>query len=175
MRAAWTCLLEMAEVKDLPLDITTLIRLVSVADPAPTEPTPEADIVSEGSHINGVKLPTEEPRRNRYKNKSNIVAIDFGTTYCSVAYCVQDDSTVRLLKLSTDDVRVPTSIVIDANGTIIEFGKNARRKYAHMSAERKQHCHIFSEIKMLLQHDKVGYTTEEAYALTIMNKRTPPH
>ena len=108
-------------------------------------------------HINGVHLPIQEDRRERdYKYAGSIAAIDFGTASCSVAYCIQGDPSVRLLRLSTDDVRVPTSILTDANGKVIDFGKNARRKYGHLSREKRQQHHFFSEIKMKLQHDKVG-------------------
>ena len=112
-----------------------------------------------GKHINGVPLPTEENSRNRSRNRGNLAAIDFGTANCSVAYFMEGDENVRLLRFG-DDVRVPTAILVDAiNGTVIEFGKNARRKYANLPSERKQHYYLFTEIKMNLQHDKVNPRT----------------
>ena len=110
-------------------------------------------------HINGVKLPTEEFRRNRLSRQcgKNIAAIDFGTTSCSVAYCIDEDRKVRALRFS-DDVRFPSVILMDADGRVVEFGKNARKKYAHLPPDKKQHHHLFTEIKMNLQHDKVNNT-----------------
>ena len=152
----------MAEAEALPVNLTTLLSTISVTIPRPIEPD---DIISaldkvpveRRKHVNGVHLPVEEPRGNRSKNVANIAAIDFGTTSCSVAYCVQGDHRVHLLKLGADDVRVPTAILMDASGTVVEFGRNARRRYAHVSSEKKQYYHFFSEIKMCLQHDQASY------------------
>lgn len=107
-------------------------------------------------YVNGVRLPVEEPRKTSIKSTGNIAAIDFGTSSCSVAYWIKGDETgVRLLRLSADDVRVPTAVLMDSDGKVKEFGKNARRKYAQLPKERKKHHYFFNDIKMILQHDKV--------------------
>ena len=106
-------------------------------------------------YVNGVRLPTEEFRESRSRNSGNIAAIDFGTSSCSVAYWMKGDKNVRLLTLGSDDVRVPTAILMDSNGKVVEFGKSARRKYAQLPKEKKQHHYFFNDIKMILQHDKV--------------------
>jgi hypothetical protein len=115
----------------------------------------ESVITEPPKHVNGVKLPKEELRESRSRNSGNIAAIDFGTSSCSVAYWMKDDTKVRLLTLGSDDVRVPTAILMDSDGKIVEFGKSARRKYAHLTKEKKQHHYFFNDIKMILQHDKV--------------------
>ena len=128
----------------------TSTRFTVELPPQRTEP------ISPEKYVNGVRLPVEESRKNRTKNVGNIAAIDFGTSSCSVAYWIKGDETgVRLLRLSADDVRVPTEVLIDANGKVKEFGKNARRKYAQLSKEKKKDHHFFHDIKMMLQHDKV--------------------
>ena len=106
-------------------------------------------------HVNGVRLPVEEDRKRHTKTSHNIAAIDFGTTSCSLAYCIKGDTAIHMLKLSADDNRVPSAILVDPNGTVMEFGKNARKKYVHLTSEKKRTHQFFSEIKMKLQHDKV--------------------
>lgn len=150
----------MAEAEHLPVNFTTLLSTISVKDEnddiiSALNDTMFTVPIQRRKHVNGVSLPVEESRRDRYKKVANIAAIDFGTTSCSVAYCVQGDQRVHLLKLGPDDVRVPTAILMDVSGKVVEFGKNARRKYAHVPSERKQYFHFFSEIKMSLQHDQV--------------------
>ena len=112
-------------------------------------------------YVNGVRLPAEVARESRSRNSGNIAAIDFGTSSCSVAYWMKGDQHVRLLKLGSDygsdDVRVPTAILMDSNGMVVEFGKSARRKYAQLTMEKKRHHYFFDDIKMNLQHDKVFY------------------
>ena len=107
------------------------------------------------TYINGVGLPKKEVRESRSRNSGNIAAIDFGTSSCSVAYWMKGDTSVHLLTLGSDDVRVPTAILMDSNGKVVEFGKNARRKFAQLTKEKKQHHYFFNDIKMILQHDKV--------------------
>ena len=112
------------------------------------------------TYVNGTSLPTKEQKETIGQNTScigNIAAIDFGTTACSLAYTVAGETKVRFLRLDeADKERVPTAILMDANGKVVDFGRNARRKFAQLSKERKQHYHYFKEIKMALQHDKVG-------------------
>lgn len=122
-----------------------------IQDREPIEPV----ITESRKYVNGVNLPTEVARESRSRNTGNIAAIDFGTSSCSVAYWMKGDKKVRLLTLGSDDVRVPTAILMDSNGKVVEFGKSARRKYAQLTKEKKQHHYFFNDIKMILQHDKV--------------------
>ena len=111
-------------------------------------------------YINGTFLPTKELRETVQQNvgcTGNIAAIDFGTTSCSLAYSVAGGSKIRFLRIDdADKERVPSAILMDADGKVIDFGRKARRKFAKSPRERRQHYHYFSEIKMALQHDKVG-------------------
>lgn len=134
---------------------TTLLTSTTVFRQQITQSAPFSEAIAR-KHINGIKLPIEERRRNRLSRQcgKNIAAIDFGTTSCSVAYCIDGDTKVRALRFA-DDVRFPSAILMDAKGTVVEFGKNARKKYAHLPSDKKRHYHLFSDIKMSLQHDKV--------------------
>lgn len=113
-------------------------------------------------YINGMTFPTRELRKidQQYEDcGGRIAAIDFGTTSCSLAYYVSEagEPKIRFLRLDeADKERVPTAILMDARGRVVDFGSNARRRFAQLSKDKKQHHHYFSEIKMALQHDKVG-------------------
>ena len=111
-------------------------------------------------HVNGCHLPDEvDPSSlsgslSPTLQKKNIVAIDFGTTCCTLAYSMErnDDVGIRFLRLESDNERIPTSIVIDNAGIVVGFGKNARKQYAKLQPEVN---HFFDQIKMNLQHDQV--------------------
>lgn len=115
-------------------------------------------VVIKQKYVNGTHFPIKELREAQQNTEcnGNIAAIDFGTTSCSLAYSVAGDTKIRFLRLDeADKERVPTTILLDANGRVVDFGSNARRKFAQLSKEKKQYHHYFSEIKTTLQHDKV--------------------
>ena len=45
-----------------------------------------------------------------------IAAIDFGTTFCSLAYTLSDDDKVNLIELNPHQQRVPTAILLRKQG-----------------------------------------------------------
>ena len=119
----------------------------------------QQEVVIKQKYVNGTHFPIKELREAAQQNtecNGNIAAIDFGTTSCSLAYSVAGDTKIRFLRLDeADKERVPTAILMDAKGRVVDFGSNARRRFAQLSKEKKQYHHYFSEIKMTLQHDKV--------------------
>ncbi len=113
-------------------------------------------------YINGCYLPDEVDRQNVKKtgetDPGNVVAIDFGTTCCTLAYSFKGadrDHDVRYLRIEADNARIPTSIVIDDEGEVFAFGRDAQKRYSKLTDEEKQSHHFFHQIKMNLQHDKV--------------------
>ena len=111
---------------------------------------------------NGVCLPTIESRSSTSFRSStgNIAAIDFGTTSCSLSYCLKGDDKIRFLKLDDTHDRVPTAILMDLQGKVLEFGYNARTKYANLKGEAKLQRYYFQHLKMNLQHERVSYFTQ---------------
>ncbi len=113
-------------------------------------------------YINGCCLPDEvdtlDARRLGDTDPRNVVAIDFGTTCCTLAFSLEGDRQheVRYLRLEGDNARIPTSIVIDDKGKVFAFGRDAQRRYLKLTEEQKQSHHFFHQIKMNLQHDKVS-------------------
>ena len=111
------------------------------------------------SYVNGVRLPNEEDRISAGSSRSsecNIAAIDFGTTHCSVAYCMAGSKSISLLPLDTNgNFRVPCSILIDGANNVKAFGHHARKVYSGLTVDKKKDHYYFKELKMQLQHDEV--------------------
>ena len=123
------------------------------------------------TYINGCSLPDEVDKLRSGTltdtEPGNVVAIDFGTTCCTLAYFMKGDrdDEIRYLRHDSDNPRIPTSIVIDDDGNVYAFGRDAQKKYAKLTDQQKQTHHFFHQIKMNLQHDKVikNYTTVYSY------------
>ena len=94
----------------------------------------------------------------------NIATIDFGTTHCSVTYQLNahlaaDDTKPEILKLDESGplaARVPSCILFDRQGKRRFFGYQAREQYYQMKHEERPDFIYFEQIKMKVQHDKVG-------------------
>ena len=83
---------------------------------------------------------------------SNIAAIDFGTTNCSVAYTVVGESRVNICCLSTTTpiYRVPTAILFTSDGSVKAFGGDARTEYVNLDDDERLQSVYFEQIKMNL-------------------------
>ena len=111
---------------------------------------------------NGFHPPTTESRSSTSFRAStgNIAAIDFGTTSCSLSYCLKGNDRIRFLKLDDTHDRVPTAILMDRQGKVSQFGFNARKKYAALKGEAKLQYYYFQHLKMNLQHESVSYSKQ---------------
>ena len=111
---------------------------------------------------------TPAPTR-RPLSDSNVAAIDFGTTYCSIAYTTAAADETSSLKLNDYYTRVPTAILFkrgkgisrDCNSVGVEciidsFGYNAQDKYQRLKRRDNANYLYFERMKMRLQHDKVS-------------------
>ncbi len=113
-------------------------------------------------YINGCYLPDEVDRLSVEQigatDPRNVVAIDFGTTCCTLAYSFEGDKEyeIRYLRIEEDNARIPTSIVITDEGKVFAFGRDAQKRYLKLTEEQKKSHHFFHQIKMNLQHDKVS-------------------
>ena len=90
---------------------------------------------------------------------SNIAAIDFGTTCCSVAYITAGNrfEKPQILPLNTSHNRVPYVILFDSDGTVHSFGYDACKEYFNLDDEDRLEYAFFDQIKMNLQHDEVYF------------------
>ena len=93
-----------------------------------------------------------------------VATIDFGTTYCSVAYLLRPDLAPNLNEvdptvLTLDNAgnrRVPSCILFDPDGKKMAFGYEARDQYADLEPELRPLHHYFEHVKKVLQHKKVN-------------------
>ena len=121
------------------------------------------------SDIGYVSLPSSSIKRSIEKETSaNIAAIDFGSTYCSVAYTTSaagDD--INSLRLNEVHSRVPTAILLkkEVDGTtsvgvecrVDSFGLDAQYRYQRLRRNDRPNHIYFERMKMRLQHDQVKH------------------
>ena len=93
------------------------------------------------------------------KGNDNIAAIDFGTTYCSLAYTTQGRDDVYTLKFDGGTrYRVPNAIILQKKGstcTVKDFGYNAKSTYSRARPDDRINYIYFERIKMTLGEDEV--------------------
>lgn len=111
---------------------------------------------------NGTTRAKSIPRKTSRVNKqsNNIVAIDFGTKNCSLAFITENDELeitrgIPKLPLNGTYLRVPTVVMFNPAGEVESFGHDARTLYANLEDHQRETHAYFEEIKMNLHHDKV--------------------
>ena len=103
----------------------------------------------------------------RSSHQGNIAAIDFGTSFVSVAFvsCEKQDykdvNTLILDHTSNSTVtRTPNAILLSKEGTrckVAAFGESAQILFSSMKPDKLSHHIYFERIKMLMKQDKVSY------------------
>ena len=85
-----------------------------------------------------------------------VAAIDFGTTYCSLAYTLQRDSKdIFKLPLDGPHQRVPNAVLIEKVTNSVEaFGYRAQTLFA--KTKQKERYLYFERMKMILYRRKVS-------------------
>ena len=88
-----------------------------------------------------------------------IAAIDFGTTFVSLAYITSGDDKVNTLTLGSTFKRVPNAILlkrVPRNKCVVEdFGSKAQSSYCKIRGSEQNYIY-FERIKMLLERDEVS-------------------
>ena len=115
----------------------------------------------------------------RFRDSSgNIAAIDFGTTFCSLAYTTPGDK-ISTVKLNEYYARVPSAILLKerelrssatsqgaktCSYEVVCFGYEAQEQHSKLRLrERTKHLY-FERFKMTLQHDEVIIHTRTKFA-----------
>ena len=123
------------------------------------------------------------PEVGRFRETTgNVAAIDFGTTFCSLAYTTGAragtvEPEINTLKLNEYYLRVPTAILLkqtedNCNLQNIEedpvvrtpvykvnsFGYHAQDQHRKLRSSDRQKCLYFERFKMDLQQDEVKFT-----------------
>ena len=83
-----------------------------------------------------------------------IAAVDFGTTFCSLAYSLSNKEAVSLIELNPSQTRVPTSLLLQrtADGTlqVRDFGFEAQSEATKLIGDECANHVYFELVKMLL-------------------------
>ena len=126
---------------------------------------PEPLFRSEKKKRTGLDL-TLQPRQT-------IAAIDFGTTFVSLAYTTSGDDNVYTLKLHSTSERVPNAILlkrVPGNKCVVEdFGSKAQASYCKIRTSEQQNYIYFERIKMLLERDEVSIVSVTVVIHTSQN------
>ena len=111
-------------------------------------------------HPNGVTKTRRVPRSDAGFRKASvgyIAAIDFGTTYCSVAYTLQDSDEIFKLPLDGPRTRVPNAILIKKeDNKVVGFGYLAQDKFSRLPKNEKKNYMYFERMKMILYRTPVS-------------------
>ena len=114
---------------------------------------------SKNCHPNGVpKACTVRRSEAGFRPASGYVAaIDFGTTYCSMAYALKGSTEIFKLPLDGPNARVPTAILIDKEtNSVAAFGYRAQYQLSRLPRrEQKRYVH-FERMKMILYRTPVS-------------------
>ena len=110
-------------------------------------------------HPNGVTKARKVPRSEAgFRPASGYVAaIDFGTTYCSVAYTLQGNKDFFKLPLAGHHTRVPNAILIErGTNAVTAFGYRAQDKFSRLPKDQQKKYIYFERMKMILYRARVS-------------------
>ena len=113
--------------------------------------------LSKDLHPNGVSRSRRVPRNEAGFRKASgyVAAIDFGTTFCSVAYTLEGSKEILKLPLDGPHTRVPNAILIEKeSNSVAAFGYHAQEKFSALKKQQKQFIY-FERMKMILYRRQV--------------------
>ena len=108
---------------------------------------------------NGVPMTRQLPRKSAgFRRASEFVAaIDFGTTFCSVAYILQGSKEILKLPIDGPLTRVPNAILVERKtNTVMAFGSRARENFSLMKKGDRDKVIFFERMKMILYREQVS-------------------
>ena len=129
--------------------------------------------LSKDYHPNGVRKTRKVPRSDAgFRPASGYVAaIDFGTTYCSVAYTLQGSEEIFKLPLDGPLKRVPNAILIERKShNVAAFGYRAQHKFAILPKEDRKRYIYFERMKMILYRTQVSPHAVCNHTHTVISK-----
>lgn len=93
----------------------------------------------------------------------NIAAVDFGTTFCSLAYKTTGEDKVTAFRLSGVHNRVPNAMLLKKSHLsidttimeVVQFGCRAQEEYSKLRPVDRPNFLYFERVKMLLEKDTV--------------------
>ena len=112
---------------------------------------------SKDLHPNGVSRSRRVPRNEAGFRRASgyVAAIDFGTTFCSVAYTLEGSKDILKLPLDGPHTRVPNAILIEKeSNTVAAFGYHAQEKFSSLKKQQERFIY-FERMKMILYRRQV--------------------
>lgn len=113
--------------------------------------------LSKALHPNGVSRSRRVPRNEAGFRRASgyVAAIDFGTTFCSVAYTLEGSEDILKLPLDGPHTRVPNAILIEKeSNTVAAFGYHAQEKFSSLKKQQQRFIY-FERMKMILYRRQV--------------------
>ena len=108
--------------------------------------------LSKECHPNGVRKACKVPIREAgFRQASEYVAaIDFGSTYCSLAYTLQGNKEILKFELDGAHVRVPNAILISEkkSNKVVKFGYRAQNMFAQLPKTDRYIYRYFERMKI---------------------------
>ena len=107
---------------------------------------------------NGASKARKIPRSDADFRRSSpyVAAIDFRSTYCSVAYALEGEKEIIKLPLDGPNTRVPNSILIEKKSSTVDaFGHGAQHRFSQLKEQQENYL-LFEKIKMILYRSQVS-------------------
>ena len=114
--------------------------------------------LSKEFHPNGVRRTRKVPRSEAgfRRASENVAAIDFGTTFCSLAYTLKGTKEIVKLSLNSPHTRVPNAILIEKeSNTVFAFGYHAQQRFYRLGRDQEKYAY-FERMKMILYRTEVS-------------------
>ena len=114
--------------------------------------------LSKEFHPNGVRRTRKVPRSEAgfRRASENVAAIDFGTTFCSLAYTLKGTKEILKLPLDGPLTRVPNAILIEKeSNTVRAIGYRARHHFCQLRKQAEKYAY-FERMKMILYRTGVS-------------------
>ena len=115
--------------------------------------------LSKECHPNGVRKTRKVLRSETDFRRASgyVAAIDFGTTYCSLAYALQETTEILKMPLDGHHMRVPNAILIEKESNkVVAFGYRAQAQFSQLRKKDRQKYIYFERMKMILYRSPVS-------------------
>ena len=118
--------------------------------------------LSKEYYSNGVRKTSAVPRGGAGFRRASeyVAAIDFGTTFCSVAYTLKGSEEFLKFKFSGAHTRVPNAILIEKESSkVAAFGYRAQDRFSRLPKKEQKRFIYFERMKMILYRARVSSCT----------------
>ena len=115
--------------------------------------------LSKECHPNGVRKTRKVLRSEADFRRASgyVAAIEFGTTYCSLAYALQGSTEILKMPLDGHHMRVPNAVLIEKKSNrVVAFGYRAQAKFSHLRKTDQNKYIFFERMKMILYRTPVS-------------------